>query len=89
MSTLEAMNYSLPVVISDVGGAKEAIVDGETGYAIKRNDIEGLKIKLLKLINTPSLAHSMGLKGRKLLLNKFSSDVMYYNTIRVFESALD
>lgn len=88
MSTLEAMNYGLPVVISDVGGAKEAVVDGETGYVIKRKDVQGLKTKLLCLINTPGLCESMGVRGKKLLVNRFSSEIMYDNTMRVFYKAL-
>jgi glycosyltransferase involved in cell wall biosynthesis len=88
ISTLEAMNHGLPVIISDVGGAKEAVVDGETGYVIKRKDILDLKAKLLSLINNPVLRQSMGLEGRKILIRNFSSEVMYINTIRVFERAI-
>ncbi|MEX2410863.1 MAG: glycosyltransferase family 4 protein, partial [Candidatus Paceibacterota bacterium] len=38
-STLEAMRAGLPVIVSDVGGAAEAIVEGETGFSIARGDV--------------------------------------------------
>ncbi|WP_295794834.1 glycosyltransferase family 4 protein [Mucilaginibacter sp.] len=88
ISTLEALKYSLPVIVSDVGGAGEAIIDGETGYSVKRKDVADLKSKLVKLINDPVLRQTMGLAGNRLLLQQFSSEAMYKNTLEVFESAI-
>jgi glycosyltransferase involved in cell wall biosynthesis len=88
ISTLEALKYSLPVIVSDVGGAGEAIIEGETGYSVKRKDVADLKLKLVKLINDPVLRQTMGLAGNRLLLKQFSSEAMYKNTLEVFESAI-
>jgi hypothetical protein len=40
------------------------------------------------LINSPSLAKSMGLNGKNLLVNEFSCEAMYENIMRVFNSVL-
>jgi glycosyltransferase involved in cell wall biosynthesis len=88
ISTLEAINQNLPVIISDVGGAREAIIEGETGYSIKRKDITDLNAKLVKLIDNASLRRSMGDAGKKMLAREFSSEVMYKNTLNVFQKAI-
>ena len=41
-SILEYMAAARPVVATDVGGAKEAIVEGETGYLVKSGDENGM-----------------------------------------------
>ena len=40
-SIIEYMAAGKPVVATDVGGAAEAIVEGETGYLVKSNDRMG------------------------------------------------
>ncbi|OFW61268.1 MAG: hypothetical protein A2133_11315, partial [Actinobacteria bacterium RBG_16_64_13] len=37
MSVLEAMAAGVPVVTTDAGGVAEAVVDGETGYVVRRD----------------------------------------------------
>jgi glycosyltransferase involved in cell wall biosynthesis len=40
MVVLEAQACGLPVVVSDIGGPKEIIVDGTTGFIAKANDLK-------------------------------------------------
>ncbi len=50
MSVLEAQSCSLPCVVSDIGGPKEIIIDGETGFVCKANDLENWSDRLSSLI---------------------------------------
>lgn len=65
---LEAMGCGLPVVASDVGGNNELITNGENGYLIKGDDIEGLAERLAQLINDRELRENMGAKSRERAL---------------------
>jgi len=38
ISIIEAMRAGLPVMASDVGGVREAVIDGKTGWLISRDD---------------------------------------------------
>ena len=45
-SILEYMSASKPVVATDVGGASEAIIEGETGFTLYTRDPDGTRIGL-------------------------------------------
>jgi L-malate glycosyltransferase len=60
---LEYMAMGLPVVATDVGGNREAIVDGETGYLVRDRLPECFANRLLHLIRNEDLRREMGRKG--------------------------
>jgi glycosyltransferase involved in cell wall biosynthesis len=62
---LEAMAMGLPVVISDVGGIQDIVVEGQTGYLIPRADREALRERLRALVASPELRVRMGKAGRR------------------------
>jgi glycosyltransferase involved in cell wall biosynthesis len=84
-TSLEAMRASLPVVVSDVGGAKEAVVEGQTGFCIPRGDLEALIHRLRLLVRYPELRAKMGEEGRKRFLAEFTFDRMYRQTVQVYD----
>ncbi|MER3485301.1 MAG: glycosyltransferase family 1 protein, partial [Chloroflexota bacterium] len=53
LATLEAMRAGLPVVVTEVGGAPEAVVPGITGYIVPPGDPEALRLRLRQLAADP------------------------------------
>jgi glycosyltransferase involved in cell wall biosynthesis len=84
ISLIESMACGVPVVAPDVGGIPEIVRNGETGILVPRGDPEALAGALVSLLNNPSLARTMGEKGRRSARLLFSMDRM----IRSFESTL-
>lgn len=70
---LEYMAAGRPVVSTDVGGAREAIVHGASGYLVPAGDDEGMAEHLKSLLLQPELARSMGEYGKRIVTEKFSS----------------
>lgn len=64
---------ALPAVCTDVGGAKEVIVDGETGYLVPAGNAEALADRIVHLLNNPS-SKEMGTLARQRVQNLFSID---------------
>ncbi|MBI5749738.1 MAG: glycosyltransferase family 4 protein [Nitrospinae bacterium] len=60
---LEAMASGKPVVASRVGGLKDIVVDGETGFLVENGDVDGFTEKVALLIENESLRTEMGMKG--------------------------
>ncbi|HEV2591706.1 MAG TPA: glycosyltransferase family 4 protein [Gaiellaceae bacterium] len=64
ISVLEAMAAGLPVVASDVGGLREQVVDGETGYLVPAGDVTALTDALARLLDDPALRERIGAAAR-------------------------
>jgi len=88
ISTLEAMNYELPVIVSGVGGAAEAVISGETGFITPRNDIDQLSRILAKLLDDHEQLYQMGKLGKIKLRESFSINAMYEKVSKVYEEVL-
>ncbi|AJE03130.1 glycosyltransferase [Geobacter pickeringii] len=61
---LEAQASGLPVIVSDEGGPKELMVDGETGLVIEHIGREGLVNALLCFLRNPRSIGAMGEHAR-------------------------
>jgi glycosyltransferase involved in cell wall biosynthesis len=87
-STLEAMRAGLPCVISDVGGACEAVVEGETGFCVPRGNADAVAEKLNLLAASPSIRTAMGQAGRARYLEAFTFGRMFEQTHSLYEEVL-
>jgi len=71
-SILEAMAMGLPVVTTDVAGAKELVVDGSTGFVRRQGDVPGLAAAVTLLAADAELRTWMGASGRQRIEREFS-----------------
>jgi glycosyltransferase involved in cell wall biosynthesis len=76
MSLLEAMALARPVVTSDVGGASEAVADGDTGLVVPPGDTAAAAAALARLAGDPGRAREMGERGRRRQRERFDGDAM-------------
>ena len=60
----EAMAGELPIVATNVDGAREAIVHEDNGFLHEPHDIEGMAASVLKLLESPELRQTMGGRGK-------------------------
>jgi glycosyltransferase involved in cell wall biosynthesis len=71
-SILEAMAMGLPVVTSDVAGAKELVVNGETGFVLPQQDVDGLASAIISILGEGHRRLCMGRAGRQRVTRQFS-----------------
>lgn len=64
LSVLEAMAVGLPVIVSRVSGAAEAVLDGETGFVVPIGDSRALAAAMQRMIADPQIAKAFGRSGR-------------------------
>lgn len=83
---IEAMATGIPCVVTDVGGNREGVVDGENGYVVPDDDTEAISGRLSELIANPEKARRMGNNGREIALERFSLERMISDTIRLYET---
>lgn len=70
---LEYMAAGRPVVATDVGGTREAIVHSETGYLVAAGEHDRMGDYIISLLQDPEHARSIGESGKRRVNEKFSS----------------
>ncbi len=83
----QAMAAGLPIVGTRVGGAAEAVKDGENGYLVEPGDVEGLSRRIVELLKNEELSKGMGEKGRSMV-DEFDIDLMVRQQEDLYESLL-
>ena len=69
---LEAQAMQLPVVVNDIGGTSEGLIDGQSGYLVSVGDQQGLVARLGRLLRDADQCRQFGVAGRKLVESRFS-----------------
>ncbi|HEX3230803.1 MAG TPA: glycosyltransferase [Pyrinomonadaceae bacterium] len=86
---LECMAAGLPVVATDVGGVREAIVEGETGYIVPSGDDKMMAERIIQVLANDETARMMGNRGKSLVAEKFSKDRHLQNTLELYDELLN
>lgn len=60
MTLLEAMSYSTPAIVTNVGGSPEIILHGKTGLVTESDNLQELTQAMFKLYENPSLRIEFG-----------------------------
>lgn len=81
----EYMAVGKPVVVSDTGGF-EMIKKNNTGLLVEPKNSEKLAKALIKLLKNKELREKMGENGRRLVIKKYSWDIVTKKIINVFET---
>jgi len=71
-AVLESMASGLPMVVTDMGGNAEAVINGETGIVVPPEDPAALGAAILRLAHDPELRRVMGERAKKRALHEFS-----------------
>ena len=84
-SIMEAMNWSLPVVATDVGDNNHLIIDGENGYLHPVGDVSGIVASLNRLLDSADLRNKMGVKGNLRLKENYSKEIFEKRYLELIE----
>lgn len=71
-AALEAMSMGVPVVLSDVGGAREMVWPGTNGYLFEKANVIELTEVLKKLADRGDERRHMGNEARRIAVERFS-----------------
>ena len=74
ISFIEAGARGKPVIGTRVGGIADAVVNGQTGYLVEENDLNGLYEKIICLLSDKKLAYQLGENARRHVRDNFLWD---------------
>ncbi len=83
---LEAMQFSLPVVATNVGGIPALVKHGENGLLVEKGDHVKLAKELTTLLQDESLRNHMGADGRNKYLKEFTLEAFHAKFEKAFLS---
>jgi glycosyltransferase involved in cell wall biosynthesis len=71
-----------------LGGCKELVVEGETGFLVNDKDVDSYTHHIEQLINDPQKCRSMGEAGKKRMQNEFSTKALAEKTEALYRTLL-
>jgi len=71
-AVLEGMASGLPMIVTDVGGNAEAVIDGECGIVVPPRNPARLAEAIVRLANDPALQTRLGDAGRRRTADHFA-----------------
>jgi len=83
IAMLESMAMGVPMVVTDVGGLKEAIIDGETGYVVQPGDTEGLSRSIERILEDRIKLANLGKNALKKACKDFTREKMINQTQKI------
>lgn len=89
VAAIEASAMEVPVVASDLGGIREAVVDGETGILVRPGDPAAIAEACLRLIREPDLRKKMGMAGRRFVVKKYDWKDCVNQMLMVYQQFLE
>ena len=87
---VEAQSMERPIIASNIGGSNETIINEKTGFLYEAGDAKSLSKKILKLIYLDeTLLKSIGIQGRKNIVQKFNVEKMCFSTYSEYKRLLN
>jgi glycosyltransferase involved in cell wall biosynthesis len=75
-SVLEKMAVGLPLIVTNVGGNAEAVLDRQNGLVIPARDVGAFRDALVTIFSDPPSMLKMGQRSRQLVEEKFTLERM-------------
>lgn len=87
-SLLEAMATALPCLASAIGGNTDLLTDGETGLLIPPGDREAWTSALLRVLDDPGFARTLGTAARRRIETEFALTIVVDRYISLYRRLL-
>jgi glycosyltransferase involved in cell wall biosynthesis len=84
-SALEAASTGMPLILTNVPGCRECVVDNVNGYLIREKDSNDLISKMERFILNPEIIKPMGMSSRKIIEKRFSLNLISQEFLRLIK----
>lgn len=86
VAIVEASACNLPVIVTNVGGLPEVVINEVTGIVVEPDNVELLCAAIEKLLINPALRHEMGEAGRENVLTKYEWDFCVRKMVDIYSN---
>ncbi|MBE0664169.1 MAG: glycosyltransferase [Bacteroidales bacterium] len=86
---MEAMEYSLPVIATDVGDNDKLVLDNKTGFLVTAKDTHSISDRISELINSSEMRNKMGEQAYRHLMKNYSEEAFKSQYLNLIENLSD
>ncbi len=87
---VEAQSMEKVIIASNIGGSNETIINDKTGYLFESGNPNSLCEKILKVLNfDETTLNTVGIEGRKNIINKFNVEKMCFSTYSEYKKLIN
>ena len=87
---VEAQSMEKPIIASNIGGSNETIVINKSGFLFESGNAQSLSKKILEVLSfDETMLKSIGIEGRKNIINKFNVEKMCFSTYSEYKKLLN
>jgi glycosyltransferase involved in cell wall biosynthesis len=87
-AVIEAMAYSVPAIVTPVGGNTELIIDEECGLVVPVGDEPALAAAMERMTDNPEWRRRMGAAARERIATHFRIDDTVEKTLALYQEIL-
>jgi glycosyltransferase involved in cell wall biosynthesis len=84
LAVIEAQAAGVPVVATPVGGIRETVIHGETGWLVPPGDVDALAERISWCLDHPEEARRVAAEARRRVLERFSVERMVAETLALY-----
>jgi glycosyltransferase involved in cell wall biosynthesis len=88
LALIEALAAARPVVATDVGGVRQVVQDGETGWLCGPGDPDALAQRLRRAVSERDLATRLAAEGRRRVTERFGGARMVSDYLALYRQLL-
>jgi glycosyltransferase involved in cell wall biosynthesis len=89
VTVIEAQAAGKPVVSTDVGGVRDVVADGETGFVVPPHDLRLFTARLAELAGSAELRRRLGDEGRGRALSRYSVPRLFADVDGLYRELLE
>ena len=87
---VEAQSMEKPIIASNIGGSNETIIEDKTGFLFESGNSKALSQKILKVLSLDETSlKTIGIEGRKNIIQKFNVEKMCFSTYSEYKRILN
>jgi len=87
---VEAQSMEKPIIASNIGGSNETIIYDKTGFLFESGNSKALSQKILKVLSLDETSlKTIGIEGRKNIIQKFNVEKMCFSTYSEYKRILN
>jgi glycosyltransferase involved in cell wall biosynthesis len=84
LAVIEAQAAGVPVVATPVGGIRETVREGETGWLVPLHDVDALAERISWCLEHPDEARAVAQEGQRRVREQFSVERMVEETLALY-----